>query len=86
MLRYLLSAILKPTQVENGRQAAKQKDSFPPQQEGSPLNQCQGRRMPLLARPTLADGIYRPWCPAREVRQRRKKIQAGAFVFIQPIH
>lgn len=29
--RYLLSARLKPTQVENGRWGAKQKDSFRPQ-------------------------------------------------------
>lgn len=60
LCRYLLSARLKPTQVENGRWGAKQKDPFPLQWEGSPLGWCQGCRMLLLARPALADGVYRP--------------------------
>lgn len=66
MLRYLLSARLKPTWVENGRWRAKQKVFFPLQWEGSPLSQCQRHRMPLLTRLLSADGIYRPRCPARE--------------------
>jgi hypothetical protein len=66
MLRYLLPARFKTTQVENDRWSAKPKGALPPLQEGGPLSQCHDTRMPVLARLTVADGLYRPRCPERE--------------------